>query len=191
MKRLFVAVDLSAAVIERLAKLQNTLAGRLEDDVRIKWTDPDKIHLTLKFLGDTEESLLPALCDTLGAAAARTAPFEATSRGLGCFPRPSHPRVIWAGFDAESAEALRALQQPIDADLEELGIRPESRSYVPHVTLGRVKSEQKPALNQLFAGVRNTPLGESNITELVLYESTLDHSGATYDVIDHFYLGSQ
>lgn len=191
MKRLFVAVDLSPAVLERLAKLQETLAERLDDGVRVKWTDPDKIHLTLKFLGDTEERLLPAICDKLAGVAGRAECLEIASKGLGCFPRPDNPRVLWAGFDADSAAALRDLQQPIDGELADLGIPRESRAYVPHVTLGRIKSPEKPSMNELFAGLRSTDLGSSDITELVLYESTLDHTGATYETIDHFTLASQ
>lgn len=190
MKRLFIAVDLSIRVVERLANLQTQLDGRLDDGVRVKWTEPQNIHLTLKFLGDTDDALVPMLRDVLSNLVGPLFPFEVESRGIGCFPRPDKPRILWAGFDGQGAEVLTLLQQALERDLADLGIEEENRAFKPHVTLGRVKSRQKPSLEHVFDGFRDASWGKSYIKDLILFESTLDHTGATYHVIDRFPLGS-
>lgn len=190
MKRLFIAIDLSIPVVERLAVLQQQLDERLDEGVRIKWTKPQNIHLTLKFLGDTEDSMVPMLRNVLADLVGPLFPFEVEARGIGCFPRPDKPRIIWAGFDDEGAEVLTLLQQALERDLAEIGIPKEDRAFKPHVTLGRVKSRQKPSLNELFEGHRDTSWGRSYIKDLILFESRLDHTGATYHVVERFPLGS-
>jgi 2'-5' RNA ligase len=190
MKRLFIAVDLAIPVVERLAVLQRQLDERLDGGVRIKWTRPQNIHMTLKFLGDTDEAMVPMLRDVLSNLVGPLFPFEVESRGIGCFPRPDNPRIIWAGFDDDGAEVLSLLQQALERDLDELGIPKDQRAFKPHVTLGRVKSRQKPSLDHLFQGLRGTSWGNSYIKDFILFESRLDHTGATYHVLDRFPLGS-
>ena len=102
MKRLFVAIDLDPSVLETLSELSRRIEEGLEDGVRIKWTRTPQMHVTLKFLGDTDEEAVEPLADVLDEIAARNAAFEVLIEGMGCFPRPDRPRVIWAGFDEES-----------------------------------------------------------------------------------------
>lgn len=190
MKRLFIAVDLSISVVERLAVLQQQLDERLDESVRIKWTEPKNIHLTLKFLGDTEDAAVPDLRDVLEEIVAPLSRFVVKSRGIGCFPRPEKPRIIWAGFDEDSAEVLSLLFRAVERDLGDIGIPTEERPFKPHLTLGRVKSRRKPSLNTLFDGLRDSIWGDSHVKDIALYESKLDHHGPTYEVIDRFLLGT-
>ncbi len=192
MRRLFVALDLAIPVVEQLALFQEEIHELLADqpNVRVRWTSPENIHLTMKFLGDTEDALVPMLRDTLAELVKPLFPFEVEAKGIGFFPDPNHPRIIWSGFDQQSAEVLSLLQQALERDLGELGFEKEQRSFRPHVTLGRVKSRARPDFAKLAEEVDRRSFGKSYIKDVVLYESTLSAQGPTYTVIDRFGLGA-
>jgi 2'-5' RNA ligase len=192
MKRLFIALDLAIPVVEQLAVFQEQIQEELadEDDVRVRWTSPENIHLTMKFLGDTEDALVPMLRQTLGELVKPLFPFEVEAKGIGCFPKPKRPRIIWSGFDDQSEEVLSLLQQALERDLEELGFQKEDRPFRPHVTLGRVKSRAKPDFTDLMDGRTETSFGKSYIKDVILYESELTSEGPIYTVIDRFALGA-
>src|SRR5690554_2341427 len=126
MKRLFIAVDLSIGVVEKLVVLQEDLqrqfSARLGDGLNMRWVDAPNIHLTLKFLGETDEALLPMIGQTLAKLGQPLFPFEVECQGMGAFPDASRPRVLWAGMDTRGGEVLGLLQQAIERDLSELGI---------------------------------------------------------------------
>ncbi|MBA2662774.1 MAG: RNA 2',3'-cyclic phosphodiesterase [Bradymonadaceae bacterium] len=194
MKRLFLAVDLSIAVVEKLAILQEDiqrhLGARGDEGVSVRWVDAPNIHLTLKFLGETEEDLLPMIAETIARLGKPLFPFEVECRGFGCFPAPNKPRILWAGIDARGGEVLGLLQQAIERDLDELGFATEFREFKAHVTLGRVKSTQTIDLSELVERYANMKFGKSYIKDLILYESKLDHRGPHYHVLDRFALGT-
>ena len=192
MKRLFIALDLAIPVVEKLGLYQQELQQLLADydDVRVKWTAPENIHLTIKFLGDTEDALVPMLRETLDELATPLFPFEVEAKGTGFFPNPSKPRIIWSGFDEQSTEVLSLLQQAVERDLAELGFAEESRRFRPHVTLGRVKSRAKPDFTGLSDRIDGGSFGQSYIKDFILYESDLTQRGPRYTVIERFALGA-
>lgn len=192
MKRLFIALDLAIPVVEQLAVFQEELQELLADreGVRVRWTNPENIHLTMKFLGDTEDALVPMLRETLSDLVKPLFPFEVEAKGVGFFPSPKKPRVIWSGFDEQSAEVLSLLQQALERDLEELGFEKENRKFRPHVTLGRVKSRNKPDFTEFADQINDRSFGKSYIKDVILYESKLSSAGPTYTVIDRFALGA-
>lgn len=193
MRRLFIAVDLSINVVERLVLFQDELQGRLRgafgDDLSVRWTEAENIHLTLKFLGDTPGDLVSMLGSTVGRLAEPLFPFEVECRGFGAFPRPDQPRILWAGLDAKSAEVLGLLQQALERDLQEIGVAADPREFLPHITLGRLKSRANPDLSELFGRYDELSFGKSYIKDLVLYESHLRHDGPRYEVLERFALG--
>ena len=192
MRRLFVAVDLSVAVVERLAMLQQELQERIDDqfdDVRLRIVDPENIHITLKFLGDTPPEMVPVLCDALHGLCEPLFPFNAECIGVGAFPKPASPRILWTGLDDESAEVLGLLQTHVERDLHELGIEKDRRDYLPHVTIARVKSRRSPCFESILTRFDDVTFGESFINDIILYESHLDHTGPRYEVIERFGLG--
>lgn len=190
MARLFLAVDLAISVVERLTILQQEWSVRIDDDdVRVKWVNPSNIHVTLKFLGETERTLVPMLEETLAELTEPLFPFEVSCQRVGAFPDPHRARILWAGLDEEGAEVISLLPQAIERELEPLGFPPDGREFRPHVTLGRVKSRKKydmiPIVNE-FAGY---DFGQSYIKDIILYESELTQSGAEYTVLNRFTLG--
>jgi len=147
------------------------------------------MHLTLKFLGDTEHDEIDAVDRALRRAARPVSPTACRVQGVGSFPHLRRPRVIWAGVEPED-ESLAALHGQIDAELAELGFRREKRRFHPHVTLGRVKSgEAKRALVEEVEAREDVGVGGFRVEEFHLYESELTPGGARYTVLSTYGLG--
>ncbi len=123
-----------------------------------------------------------AVADAARQAARGVAPFGVTARGLGVFPKPENPRVLWVGI-AEGIEPTTALQSRLEKTSEELGFEPDSRPFTGHLTLGRVRqgSEGIDAWLQEYADVDCLA---STIDEIVIYESRLHRTGAEY--VSHY-----
>ena len=194
MHRLFIAVELSITVVERLAMLQKDLEVRIDqefgDQVRLRTVDVPNIHITLKFIGDTAPEMVPRIQEVLSELCKPLFPFEVECRDVGVFPKPSRPRILWAGLDEKSAEVLGLLQKTIEHDLfETLAIEKESRSFSPHVTVARVKSRTAPSFKELLQRYDDVSFGESFIKDIVLYESHLDEDGPRYEIVERFVLG--
>jgi len=167
--RAFIAIALPENVKTHLAAVIQVLAGQLPPPA-VRWVTPERMHLTVRFLGDTEVDRLPALGKALDKAMSRQPPFTLYLEQLGCFPNRKRPRVIWAGL-GDSEKALTGFKQAIDACLSPLGWEPEERPFRPHLTLGRVKDGRKVAsvswgtpLERLAVPVAAVHLIESRLT---------------------------
>ena len=104
----------------------------------VRWSRPERAHLTLKFLGDVAEEELGPVAKTLELVCLRHGPFEARPSSFGAFPSPRRARIVWAGI-GEGSESLRALAEDVEASLEPLGFEREGRAYMPHLSLGRAR----------------------------------------------------
>lgn len=138
--RAFIAVQLADEVKDALGKVTGTLSGRVERGA-VRWVRPAQMHLTLRFLGDTDTAKLPAIQAAMDAVATANAPFEMRLGGVGCFPNRNRPRVIWVGLSGEEARLL-SLVAALEKELAHLGWEPEGKPFRAHLTLGRVKDER-------------------------------------------------
>ena len=144
----------------------------------VAWVARDNIHLTLKFLGSVETACLDTVTRALLTAAAGVDPFDVGLRGLGGFPSPARPRVIWAGL-GDGAAATAALARRVDGALATLGFLREARAFSAHVTLGRVRTPRcNRTLAQALAG--GGDFGRQRVDRLVLMRSQLSSRGARY-----------
>lgn len=144
----------------------------------VAWVGRDNFHLTLKFLGDVDSDRLGAIVSALGGAAAGYPSFELRVGGLGAFPSPTRPRVLWVGLDEGATEAMR-LAERVDHALAGLGFASETRAFSPHVTLGRVREPRRqPGLAEVLRG---GAFGRQRVDRLCLMQSTLSPRGARYD----------
>src|SRR6266404_8646338 len=134
--RLFVAVNLSAALKRKLAQVQQEIASRVGKGA-VRWTRAEQLHITLKFLGYVPETNVRQVQANLLSASRGSARLRLGAQGLGCFPGAKSPRVIWVGINGEVAPLLR-LQKQIEAATVDWA-EPEKREFTPHLTLGRVK----------------------------------------------------
>ncbi|MDQ4042866.1 MAG: RNA 2',3'-cyclic phosphodiesterase [Actinomycetota bacterium] len=175
--RVFVAVFPPPELREEvLAK-----ARRLSLRGRVRWSRPENVHLTLKFLGDVREEVLTGLCAALEVCE-RHAAFDARLAGFGAFPSARRAQILWAGIGVGSDE-LRSLATDLDAALAPLGFEREKRPYTPHLTLGRARGQ--PAS---FEPPPEEYLGEFRVRRVELMESTLTPEGAIYRTVRAFAL---
>ncbi len=136
--RSFIAIPVPSAGIQALEDAVKWLESDLGRSVR--WVRPESIHLTLKFMGDIQAEMAERVLDALPPVAARFSPIGLSISGMGVFPNPRRPRVLWAGVHGD-LETLAALQLAIDEAVGKLGLPKEQRAFSPHLTLGRVRRD--------------------------------------------------
>jgi len=181
--RSFVAIEIDPAIKRTVADFQRKL--RRLGPSSVSWTREDGMHLTLKFLGEIDESQAARLRESLAGIAAATASFGLSVRGTGAFPPGRPPRVLWVGVEAPSGFA--ELQASVEAAAASVGIAPEDRPFHPHLTLGRVRAPGglQPLLAELErAG--GTEFGVMTARALVLFQSVLKPTGAEYSPLGIF-----
>lgn len=181
MSRLFVAVELDDEVLRAAGRVTGELKRRasiLASRARIGWVPPERMHLTLRFLGDVDEAQAIRVRRVLEPPIDMAA-FDVCVEGLGTFPPRGTPRVIWAGL-ASGSDALRTVEQEITTRLETVGIAPETRPYSPHLTLARVKESAHLQAAPLLEGIAHQRLGTSRVDACTLFESRLSPKGPTY-----------
>jgi len=184
--RLFVAVHLPDEVRERLAMVQDRLRRAQAD---VSWVKPGNLHITLKFLGETEPGRLDRIRSALADAAQGTAVFAAEVAEVGTFGGRV-PRVVWVGV-RDGATPLAALARAVEDALAGVGVAKEKRGFTAHFTLGRVRSPRN--VEALLAALRAEPaegFGTVRVDQFSLMESELDPRGSIYTVRDRFSLGS-
>lgn len=179
--RAFFAVELDDATRRRLAEVLSRFEKRLGKGVT--WVAPEKLHVTMKFLGDVKEQDPPKLLEVARDVVDDIAPFEVDVTGLGTFGG-RRPRVVWAGV-ADSRGRLRYVYEQLEARLVAEGWPREPKRYHPHVTLGRVRKRiDAQALDVMVDEARDTLYGHVPVGKLTLYRSTLTRDGSVYEVID-------
>ena len=192
MIRAFLAVELSEDLQKKIAQTQQDLKHRLSretaKDVRISWVPPASIHLTIKFLGDTDEQIVEPLREALERVVKTHQPIQIPFERLGVFPRPQQPRVLWVGpseqwEQGEEAKRLAALHRAVEDCCPLLDLAPETRPWSPHLTLARIKEGERQcgqALAKSGAMDRPIALGSLAVESLVLMKSELRPTGSVY-----------
>ncbi len=178
--RLFVALEPSAKVIANLTELVRRLAPMAP----VRWVHPRNMHLTLKYIGEWDESQLDEVVDALSRVRIRHK-LKVPLAGLDFFPYAPSPRVFWV--TAENTPPLRQLASSVDAQLSRLGIAPEVRPYMPHLTLGRLRGSVD--LTELHEAIEELPsreFGDLEPDAFVLYGSTLTPDGPVHNKIGEF-----
>lgn len=184
--RLFVAIETPHAVRAKLADVITTLRATNAD---VRWEQTEKLHITLKFLGDTDERKLESIIASLEQIAQSFPEFSIRYASLGCFPHQREPRIIWAGV-GEADATLAHLARSIDDALAALGFRKEERAFHAHVTLGRVKSQRN--VHHLLRTMESITFESQpeHVAHFVLVKSELKQSGSVYTTLHHMRLQS-
>ncbi len=185
--RLFIALPLPDAVESKLSDIIVDLSKQSRD---VKWVASKNIHLTVKFLGDTEEGLVPSIINAIDQVAAGYQSFATSIDAIGAFPNLNRPRVIWAEGSAPSEIAVR-LARDVDLAMCKLRFEKEKRPFKPHLTLGRVRQGRRADGLARFVEsyrVESIPL---TLDRLVLFKSALTPHGAIYDRLHESILGAE
>jgi 2'-5' RNA ligase len=179
--RLFVAVTLDRGLQRALARAAAELPELGRGRRGPVATREEQIHLTVRFLGETEDMRIADVIAATEAAAAAFAPFSFVVRGLGCFPKPDVGRVFWAGL--EPCPTLEQLALRVERELRERGFPPEPRGFSPHVTLARVKGA--PIRLAAPLDPERPRFGEQEVDELTVMESRPSPRGSLYVPVAH------
>jgi 2'-5' RNA ligase len=185
--RSFLAIELPKPILKEIEEVQGDLKLTHAD---VRWVNPEKIHLTLKFFGNIEESRIDLIFKSIEEVLLKTLPFSLEVRGVGAFPNLRNPRVIWMGL-IDGKEVLTSLQKQIEIQLEKIGFQPEDRPFHPHLTLGRMKSSRgKEELVGKMEKHKEREFGVFQVERLVLFKSDLKPTGPIYTALKEMKLGS-
>lgn len=184
--RSFVALPLAGSIRGGATKLIRKLS---ELDGGIKWVPTDNLHLTLKFLGDVENTEVHDISKVVSEICYQYDPFPLRFAGTGAFPDLSRPRILYIGVE-DPTGALVEMVSEIETGLADLGFKPEPRDYRPHLTIGRSRNRRisEEALEVLQAHAEKE-FGEMETDVVELIASFLDKKGPTYNVMDTMELG--
>jgi RNA 2',3'-cyclic 3'-phosphodiesterase len=187
MLRLFIALPLPHEVEVELDRLLGLLRPKSSD---VKWVTANNIHLTVKFLGDTDEKLIPRIRTAMNETVAAFQPFESVMDRVGGFPNLMKPRVIWVG-GSQPIEAAVRMAAEIDRRMHELSFEKEKRPFKAHLTLGRVREGRSiSALATHLESFKLTPI-PLKLDRLVLFKSTLTPKGSIYERLHEAKLGQE
>jgi 2'-5' RNA ligase len=174
--RAFIAVTLDSKVIDKIAQASARLQGEL---VGLRWVAPANFHLTLKFLGSVDEAKVGTIRAALSEQLRLFPRFTINAKGLGVFPGPKRPRVLWVGL---SGERLVPLASTVETALQPLGFAPELRKFTPHLTIGRWR-DTGPAPKSLVRQLdewKACEFGISHVKSVSLIQSIIKPGGASY-----------
>ncbi len=180
MIRTFVAAPLPEVVRAALGELAQQLAAHSQG---VRWVRPENIHLTLRFLGDTDPEQVPALSKGLDEIAAPQPPFPMRLGGVGAFPNWKRPRVVWVGLE-EEGEQLQKLRRAVERLARSLRWERETQEFKPHLTLGRVREGRS-----ISQGEWAVPPLDFPIDRVELIESRLKPTGPEYHTLHQAVLG--
>ena len=180
--RLFVAVELPEATLRALVETIEALRRVAPGDA-VRWVRPEGIHLTLQFLGATEEDRVPLIRTALRLAARDAAPFDVTPAGVGSFGGRANLRVVWVGL-GDDGGALAGVAGLVQAAMEPLGYEREQRAFNAHLTLGRVREgasrDERMRLHDAIARFEPPPIPSFHVERVSLMQSNLGRGGAVY-----------
>lgn len=186
MLRAFLAIELPKIVLKKIEEVQEELKSSHAD---VRWVNPEKIHLTLKFFGNIEESRIEPIVKSIEGPIRTTTPFPLAIRGMGTFPHLKTPRVIWIGL-VEGREILALFQKQLESKIEAIGFEAEERPFHPHLTLGRVKSGRgKEELIRGMEKYKDEEFGNFRVERVVLFKSELRPTGPVYTPLRELKLG--
>jgi 2'-5' RNA ligase len=179
--RAFIAIDLPDNI---RAALRRTQASFRSAAPAARWTQPEGIHLTLKFLGEVSDRKVREVCESLKKLG-RFEAFAIGLKGFGFFPDARRPRVFWVGV--EELPSLSRLAEQVEEAMQSIGFAGEERAFRPHLTLARFRVPQpQPALHALLAQQGDQGLGNFEVSEFFLFESKLSPQAAEYRKVERF-----
>lgn len=181
--RLFIAIRLPEKIKDYLAGLQDKLKAA---QAQVRWVHPENIHLTLKFLGETNEQTAEEIFKIMADTVKDKKFFKAGINSLGAFPKIDFPRVIWAGIGAGKEETEKIARE-LEERIAQLGIPKENKPFSCHITIGRVKSglnqpKLSDELKKLMQSLNQEGL-DFDVEKITLFKSTLTPKGPVYQAL--------
>lgn len=177
--RAFLAVVPPREAREKIEAVREPLKALAE---RGRWVHPSLWHLTMKFLGEVEDELVPAIADLVAQVTARHESFELALGGFGMFPNADRPRVFWVGLQ-EGRDKLAELATEVDLELDGLGFEPDRDGFQPHMTLARFREPHE--VGDLRGNYDTSEeICRFEVEAVVLMKSVLRPRGPEYSVVE-------
>jgi RNA 2',3'-cyclic 3'-phosphodiesterase len=181
--RAFMAIELNSKLVDKIVEIQKTIA---EANALVKFVEPENLHFTFKFLGEITPEQVETIINMAESKIESYKPFDITIKGTGAFPNLGYIKVIWLGI--EEPDEFSRMQEDFDQEFVKMGFKKE-RSYIPHLTIGRVKGVQnKELLASMVTELDDIDIGTMNVDRLILKESDLTPVGPIYTDIKEIYL---
>ena len=173
----FIAIDIDS--FPKLVQFENEIRNL---GANVKLVEPENIHITLKFLGDTNEEYADRIDEIMKDAVKNSNPFEIKLKGAGVFPNQNYIKVMWIGI--ENGEKIGKIASKIDEKISELGFEKERRRFSAHLTIARVKSaKNKEKLLELIEKYRDIEFGSLKVDTIKLKKSELTPKGPIYTML--------
>ena len=180
--RLFIAVDLPI----ELKKILMSLQSKLKEYVYGNFVSEENAHITMKFLGEVDDSKVDKIKSLCKEASSEFKSFKANLQRLGVFPNENYIRVIWVGI-YDGKDTLEEIYKKIDAKLAPLGFK-DKHGFSGHITLARVKNvKDKENLIKFISENKTKDFGSFDVKEIKLMKSTLTRTGSEYEEIGKFF----
>ncbi len=193
--RLFFAIDIPIDIKSRIATVQDELRASIPDGY-LRFVSPDLLHVTLSFLGEVAADRLQEVIARAQSITSACAPTKINFQGIGCFPAWRSPQVLWVGVDEDGAPPtsfkgpMTNLGNDLSRACSSLGSAEPESSTLLHVTIARSNTKMTPdrakAVAAPVAAQSWTDLGESKVSEILLFESTLGKGPTRHDVVARF-----
>ncbi len=182
MKRLFIAVPIQEKSRKEIS--DGILKNQTIQQYPVRWTNYNNLHLTLQFLGDTEEKKIPLLKDIVGEINASINSETLRFTSIGAFPNNSAAKIIWLGFQRN--DTLTKCQRLLSDKLVDNGFETDRKKFRPHLTLGRVR-DNAIITDDMFSYIENLrshiSISESKLEKITLFESQLRPGGPIYTAL--------
>jgi 2'-5' RNA ligase len=174
MHRLFAAICPPTTIRRALLDRMGGISGA-------RWQIDDQLHLTIRFIGEVDRHATQDILAALGGV--HHPRFKIALNGIGAFDRRGRPEAVWAGVTPHAP--LKALHKKVDQALTRVGIPPDERTYLPHITLARLNRASGPVrdLMEEAGGLSSPPF---LVEEFVLFESHLTPDGAVYALVERY-----
>ena len=170
----FIAIDIDP--FPKLVQLENEIKN---SGANVKLVEPENVHITLKFLGETDEALVDKILDIMKSAVEVMKPFDIKFIGSGVFPNQNYIKVMWIGI--ENIEQISKIAKKIDEQTSKLGFEKEKRDFSAHLTIARIKSARnKDKLLQIIEKYKDVEFGVFNVNQITLKKSELTPKGPIY-----------
>lgn len=187
MIRAFIAVGIDLKTVERISEATDQLKPSIAG---IRWAPLTNLHLTVKFLGDVEETTIDPIARALRQHIAPFPRFTINAKGLGVFPDVKRPQVLWVGLEGIH---LAELASTVETALKPLGFEPEKRGFKPHLTIGRWRQRDKSTAKfiaelERWAGYE---FGKSEVRNIILFQSMLRPEGAIHRPLEKILLSDE
>lgn len=181
--RLFASVDLPEDLTAAVADVQD----ELRPAAGLNLTDPDRAHVTLKFVGEVSAERAETVAEAVarGVERADVAPFEVTYGGLGVFPSLDYISVVYLGVE-DGDGPLTRLHEAVEAETTAVGVDPEDHEFTPHVTLARMTHGGGKEHVQRVVGEQSPTVGTATVEAVHLTESDLGPDGPTYTTVKRY-----